>query len=271
MKKNSEKQKTTIPDLSPKVEVSKLLFSGRTTWVVREDLLIGGTKQRAIAPYLSELSALGYNHFIYASPFAGFAQVALAYVCEKLSMKCTIFAEIDPKTKALHEFTSLAKKYGAHIVATNNLCSAEQMSKNFLRKNDLFYKIPLGFDSPEYKNLMLKQVQDQWLNLKETLPRLPKNLWISVGSGVLAQIFSKILDENIHLNGLDVHVLKPDDERISCLKKNPRFTLFSSDLEFCDPAHLRPNIPSNLYYDAKIWKLITEHGEDGDVWWNVAR
>lgn len=73
-----------VPDLSPRPVITKL----DGIRVVRDDLLPGGTKQRASAPFIQDMVNIGYSHFVYASPFAGFAQVALAYTCRMLNVRC---------------------------------------------------------------------------------------------------------------------------------------------------------------------------------------
>ncbi|MBC7370827.1 MAG: hypothetical protein H7326_04635 [Bdellovibrionaceae bacterium] len=73
-----------IFELSPPVVLQKMKIANATSYIAREDLLEGGSKQRAIAPYLEDLVRAGYTHFIYASPFCGFAQVALAASARKL-------------------------------------------------------------------------------------------------------------------------------------------------------------------------------------------
>ena len=48
-------------------------------WVVRDDLLPGGTKRRFLYRYLQSQSHV--REWVYASPRVGYAQVALAYAC----------------------------------------------------------------------------------------------------------------------------------------------------------------------------------------------
>src|ERR671914_1316606 len=100
------------PDLSPAVQISELSHRQNRYFVVRDDLLPGGTKQRAAGPLLRHLMSQGFDHSIYASPFSGFAQVALAYSCQIVGVRCTIFAECDPaRPGRAHEYTDLAEHY----------------------------------------------------------------------------------------------------------------------------------------------------------------
>jgi hypothetical protein len=58
--------------------LTPLQIDAGTVHVVRDDLLPGGTKQRAVHAYLRDAIAGGATSFVYASPPPGFAQVALA-------------------------------------------------------------------------------------------------------------------------------------------------------------------------------------------------
>jgi hypothetical protein len=60
-----------------------------TVNVVRDDLLLGGTKQRALVKLIE--SNLGFNEFVYAGPSSGFAQVALTISCLKLNKVVSFF------------------------------------------------------------------------------------------------------------------------------------------------------------------------------------
>lgn len=77
---------------SPPARLSRLTVKDKTIHVVREDLLPGGTKQRAVSHFISQSAESGRCQFVYASPFCGYAQVALAYVCRELGFPCTVFA-----------------------------------------------------------------------------------------------------------------------------------------------------------------------------------
>src|SRR5688500_1651242 len=81
----------------PSRSLDRLAVSKGHVWVVRDDILEGGTKQRAAVPFLRELIAGGARELAYASPFCGFAQVALAAACRELGLRATIVAERDPE------------------------------------------------------------------------------------------------------------------------------------------------------------------------------
>jgi hypothetical protein len=258
----------TVVNLSPKPVLSLI---GKTT-VVRDDLLPGGTKQRASGPFIQGLLEQGFNHFIYASPFSGFAQVALAYVCQMLDVKCTIVCERDQRfvEDKFHPFSMLAQNYGAKLVMVSSLSQAEDLAQSISIFQSRSHKIPLGFDCPEFRHHLNQAVVEAMEDIESRIG-LVKNLWIPVGSGTLVRTFLSALPERIKLKCVNVRVLCLDDQRINFLQDHPRVDFYQAPMKFHDAADDFPPIPSNTFYDAKLWSFIKSHGQDRDIWWNVAR
>lgn len=262
------------PNFSPDVVMDTLKNGRGEIHVVRDDLLPGGTKQRACGPLLEQLSRQGFSEFVYASPFCGFAQIALAYTCSKLGFSCTIFTERDRSRqdcKEPHAFTKLAEKFGARIELCDSLEYAEQRAENFASRAANRHKIPLGFSCAEFTSVFEVALSIQWDVIRLKLGKSPRRIWLPVGSGTLAGVFAQVLPDETEINCVNVHVLPDGDRRIRALNENPRFKLFSAPEVFADHALKQPTIPSNTHYDAKLWQFISAHGQNGDLWWNVAR
>lgn len=258
---------------TPLFRLDRLSLSGnRTILVVRDDLLPAGTKQRAILPLLQEFLANGITELTYASPFAGFAQVALAYGCHALNLRCTLFCESDPSLEGTqaHMFTKLAESWGAKIVLVKSLSAAEREATAFAASREA-YKIPLGFQCREFQKYFQAVVQASLDTIRQQLGYAPARAWLPIGSGTLAQAFHRASPAETHLCCVDVHVLPMDDLRIQSLRALPRIQYYSAKEEFREKARQPPPIPSNIHYDAKIWALVSEYAKDGDLWWNVAR
>jgi hypothetical protein len=263
-----------LQPLSPPVQLSTIHHERKNIYVAREDMLPGGTKQRAIARFAELMLAKGFNHFVYAGPFCGYAQVALAYVCQIMELPCTIVAERDPHARnesGKHAYTELAEKYGAQIVLENSLAEATRTATTFCAQHAKRLNVPLGFDCVEYKNLLQAELEIQWQNILSALPETPNYLWLPVGSGTLAQTFSRFIESSTRIRCVNVHVLSGQDTRIQALRDNCNIELFSSPQVFAESACRKPCIPSNEFYDAKLWHFIAQHGQDGDLWWNVGR
>lgn len=248
------------------------LSSERSIYVVRDDLLPAGTKQRAILPLLRDFQRQGHTHMIYASPFAGFAQVALAYGCHSVGLECTLYCEKDPHQPgtAAHAFTKLAQRWGAKAVITETLAEAEAKAEELAEKSGGL-KIPLGFHCREFQQHFQLAVAEALKNIKRELGFLPKRTWLPVGSGTLTNAFHKVAPDAMELCCVDVHVLHPKDLRLQALRLLPRVQYFSAEQEFSEMATTRPPVPSNVHYDAKLWSFVKNHAQDGDLWWNVAR
>ncbi|MDQ3401908.1 MAG: PLP-dependent lyase/thiolase [Actinomycetota bacterium] len=211
----------------------------------------------------------GVTEFVYASPAPGFAQVALAYTSQLLNVKCTVFCEL--LDGDFHEFSLLAESYGATIHACDSLGSAEERARTFGHEDDHRRKLPLGFGSTDYTAHLRQAFTQQWAHVIEDLGTAPKGLWLPVGSATLATTFRETLPDSVVMHCVDVRVLEEDDPRITRLRDMPGVVMYRSDQRFLDPATTPPPIPSNAYYDAKLWPLIEEHATHGDLWWNVAR
>ena len=86
-------QSKTFCEASRDGVVDPLKFLEKTVNVVRDDRLPGGTKQRGLYGLLVEHRAAGVHRFVYASPFCGYVQVALSYLCAEIGLSCVLFCE----------------------------------------------------------------------------------------------------------------------------------------------------------------------------------
>jgi hypothetical protein len=266
-----------MPDLSPNVVVDELAVESGTIHVVRDDLLDGGTKQRAAVPFLLELKRQGVEELVYASPFSGFAQVALAVSCKLLGLKCTVFSESDPSASLAageprsHSFSRLAAAHGASLRLEPDLVQAERSAARYEKEEQERFKIPLGFNHVGYREFLGREIAAQWKVLLQLVRRPIRNLWLPLGSGTLAQVFRKTLPSEVRISCVDVHVLPEQDPRVGAVRVLPNTEYYSAPERFAERAMRLPPVPSNLFYDAKLWRMIQGNAKDGDLWWNVAR
>jgi hypothetical protein len=262
-------------DLSPPVELDPLPIGRGTVHVVRDDLLLGGTKQRAIAPFLMDQARKGFEEFVYASPPPGFAQVALASTCRQMGFRCTIFCDdLDVggiPTATLHEFSRLAHSFGARIYTVPHLHQAERLAEEYCAEAPGRQKLPLGFASEDYTRYLKAEIGKQWQRIVSYLGKRPPAMWIPVGSATLGNVFRDVLPEEVTIHGVDIRVLPETDDRLTGLARRKNVVMYRAPELFADPVEHPPKIPSNAFYDAKLWRFIEKEAEDGHIWWNVAR
>ncbi len=260
-------------DLNPPPSVDEILNDrGDIFHVLREDRLLGGTKQRAARRYVARGQARGVETFCYASPFAGFAQVALSVCCHALGTKSHIFAEQDQTAKAneAHEFSRLARDWGATVHLFPTLNHAERAAHAFAFRKQGCEKIPLGFSCPDYNEIFQEEISSVWEQVKKNY-FTPKQLWAPVGSGTLAMALRAVLPPTVALKCLNVRVLPDTDDRLTKVRELPNTFVRTVPELFADPSELEPPIPSNRHYDAKLWRYLRKEARPGDLWWNVAR
>lgn len=250
------------------------LDSHRRIHVLRDDLLRGGTKERAVHPYLKQAMRDKYGEFVYASPFCGFAQVALAAAACDLGAKCRLFCVADAMQRPRfveHEFTSLARACGAQVTLAGDLAEAQAQAELFAAGERTRYLVPLGFADEHFKRLMAEEIAWVWQCVCRELGGPPGRVWLPVGSGTLADCFRAVQPADVELLCVNVHVLDEGDARLKALSDRPGLRLIDAEEVFSRPALTLPPIPSNIHYDAKLWRFIEQQGRDGDLWWNVAR
>jgi len=261
---------------SPIIKVDQLTTSRGYIYAVRDDHLLGGTKQRAIGPMVEKVGAsTQYSEFIYASPFAGYAQIALAKACQQLGYQCTLFCEQDRNegvdSNSLHELSLKAKKAGAVIHIRPTLEEAETAAQQYSKQKSSRFLLPLGFQCDEFMQHFRSALTEQWHHLIRIIGETPKTLWLPVGSGTFARVFREILPLSTHIQCVSVNELSKTDARIQWLHHAPAVTLHYSTYPFIAPTNDATPIPSSRFYDAKLWPFIDQQAERGDIWWNVAK
>lgn len=217
-------------------------------YVVRDDLLAGGTKRRALMAVLP-LLAQSAREFVYATPAYGYAQIALAYACLDLGYKTTLFVA---KRNALHPRTQEAKSAAATIVEVpfGYLSNVTARARAYCVESGATL-VPFGLDAPLFI--------DAIANVARSLPLVPRSVWAVAGSGVLIRGLQRawpIADINAIRVGAEPSV--------------GRAKLFVAAEPYEKPAKNPPPFPSCPEYDAKAWAFIEQHADDGALFWNVA-
>lgn len=210
--------------------------------VVRDDLIPGGTKIRA-------LILSGADEFVYASPAAGYAQVALAIAAAGAGKRATVFVA---QRRVMHARTREAQAAGAKIVQVPcgymNVVTAR--AKEYCARTGARL-MPFGFDTPDFIARLSA--------VARALPITPREVWTVAGSGVLSRALQAAWP------GAEFHAV-----RIGAVPKAGRAHVVDAPEKFERDAKHPPPFPSCGNYDAKAWQFIQARAKPGALFWNVA-
>lgn len=212
--------------------------------VVRDDLIPGGTKVRAIEALMN-----GKQEYVYASPASGYAQIALAIGCAARGRQATIFTA---KRKELHKRTAEAKRAGAKIVEVpyGYLTNVQAKARAYAELTGACL-LPFGFDSEDIKEALAA--------VAKALPVKPKEVWTVAGSGTLTRALQAAWPQA----GFRA-------VRIGREPNAGNAVVYEAPEAFDVDAKIPPPFPSCANYDAKAWRFIKQHASPGALFWNVA-
>lgn len=214
--------------------------------VVRDDLLPGGTKMRAIEPLIAASMA---GEFVYASPAQGYAQVALAHCAAAAGRRATVFtaARKDP-----HPLTQRARRAGAKVVMVPfgrlNVIQARARAYSAEVGASL---VPFGCDVPLCRDAIAAAAR--------LIDPAPAEVWSVAGSGVLTRSLQQAWP------GARFFAVVVGSERANV----GRAERIESPQPFEDDARELPPFPSARNYDAKAWAYIKRQASPGALFWNV--
>lgn len=220
-------------------------------WVVRDDLLPGGTKRRFLAPFLATRPEV--TQWVYASPRVGYAQVALAHACRDLQRTAVVVIPKGAHTSLTEE--ALALDATIIEVPMGYLSHIQHVAATYAAQTPGAQLLPFGLDHPE--------VIAEATRVAQALPYTPTEVWSCISSGVLSRGLQAAWP-TIPVYGVGVgHQTTPEEQG--------RAVLYRSPYKFAQrcPAREKPPFPSSAYYDAKVWSFLVRHATPGALFWNV--
>lgn len=215
--------------------------------VVRDDLLPGGTKRRAVAAVIER----GREH-VYAGPAQGYAQVALAYGCEDAGeTPCTLFvAQRGDDTPLMSEARAHGARYELVVGGVQPIVNAKARAYARFHGARL---VPLGFDTDAFRAALV--------NVARALPVTPAEVWCVAGTGTLARCLAEAWPAAT-VNAVCVGM---------AARLAPSIVSHRAPESFADDAQEPPPFPSVTNYDAKAWRFVVRHAKPGALVWNVGR
>src|SRR3990167_8324090 len=251
VKMNIPLPRDTIRALTnPQIVVKSYTYETKTFNVVSDNYLVGGTKQRILGAYLENVRK---PKIIYAGPPSGYASVALAYCASMWGKKAILFSSTHITKGTAAEY---AVDLGLEIRTSKTLKDAKKDADIFENRNKDCFQVPFGMFNDELKQYLVAAISESW-----TGP-IPKRIWLAAGSGLILAALQKLWPET---KFMVVQVGKKIYE-----DQLERSQLFVATENFWDDTKDLPPWDSLESYDAKIWKFMKQHGEDGDYVWNVA-
>ena len=243
----------TSKNLNKDIKISKYKVKGKEYNVIRDDILKGGTKQRAIEVFIKN----NIDEYIYAGPTEGYAQIALAYLCKLYNKKAVLFVSGQKKS----HLTIKAQNLGAKVYFKKYTRKfAEKKAKEYEKNNPKSKLLPFGLESKEFLKLLKK-------NIKIALPKnmeYPKRMWLVAGSGTILKALQSVFPKT------KFQVVQVG-KKIWADQLRKKDQLYISPKKFWEKADPLPPYPSVSTYDAKLWEFVEEYGEDDDYIWNVAK
>lgn len=219
-------------------------------YVVRDDLLPGGTKQRSL-----DALTVGHRELVYAGPPWGMAALCLARIGKRTGQKVTLFYAA---RAGLCARQMLAKDAGARIelVRPGYLTVVRARAREYCNQTGAtLIAWGGGHDSRPYIAAAAKEALRQSPDVTE--------VWCAAGSGTLAQSLRH------GFGGRPVHVVEvghsltaEEREGLASVRKHP--------LEFEQRTTATVPFPSCRHYDAKAWEIAQRYAKGVPLFWNVA-
>ena len=216
--------------------------------VAREDLVPGGTKERALMRWLPHVPD---DVLVYATPAQGFAQVAVARACRALGKRAVLFVA---GRRVDHPRTAAARAAGGEIHPVTDcfmLNVVQARAREWaLRHHAALLPFGLGCAAFEHAMVHVLRSSGEW----------PSEFWCAAGSGTLARAACAAWPEAA------VHAVC-----VGTKKVDPgRAVRHWYDRPFGEPSRVIPPFPSVREYDAKAWEVMQESAAAGALFWNVA-
>lgn len=213
--------------------------------VVRDDLLPGGTKRRAIHCLFDHR-----DEYVYPGPVFGYAQLALAHAAADHGKRATIFCAA---RKTRHELTEKVIAAGAKVVEVPHgyLSVVKARAREYCEETGAKL-LPWGLDTPAFVDELAQVARD--------ISLAPLEIWTVAGSGVLTRALQQAWPR------ADFHAI-----RIGAEANVGRAKIYEAPEKYEHPARRPPPFPSCTNYDAKAWQFVRVHARrDGRaLFWNV--
>jgi hypothetical protein len=181
-----------------------------------------------------------------------------------------VFLNTSIKTAEKPIFTRLAMSLGANVnfaksVRGRTLKQTEEDARKYCETDSSAkFLVPFGLkDEPgsllfdTFKRALMDAMD------KHMVETPPTRVWIVAGSSFLVNVLSSIWPSSeFHI--VQVGKTVYPDQLISV-----KHVFYKSEFKFGENSDVPTPYSSIPWYDAKLWKVVKQHGQDGDYIWNV--
>jgi hypothetical protein len=217
-----------------------------------------GTKERVTGPFVQKkIQDHGPDiEFVYSSSSETAGGYALARAAMLHGAKAALFLvgpRLPPHAWGLSQLVYVE-------VMNMSMADMDAKANQYVASNPKRLKVPFGIHDQEYRNMLFQNLQRD----PEVLSLNGRRIWIAVGSGTLLSVLLEVLPRST-FQAVQVGKSLPVE-----LLTNTRVTAYEAPEKFPRPAEYPPPYRSLLQnYDAKIWRFVLQHGQDGDAIWVV--
>lgn len=285
---------------NPPVVVEPVECNGRPFLVVRDDLLDGGTKTRALEFALHGIPK--NTTLAYVGPTNAVGQYALTRAI-KLGYRVRLFlvgrpsavsdasiangAEvsfISDKRDPIYHRNGADKTHRWYKYTGGGMREAYTIAEDWARRapaNAPRKLLNFGLGFPGFEEALANAIRSAWIageyggnqpanNIAgSTVNGWPGRIWVAVGSGTVLKALQRAFPTTQFVAvSVSQKNLNRDGWDLRRITEYNYMTEFG--IPFSQPAAELPPFPSVPSYDAKVWHLMCMYGEPGDYFWNVA-
>jgi len=213
--------------------------------VLRDDLVKGGTKRRALEILLKGLNA---DRLFYAGTIMGHGALALACACEDQGKQAEIFisgTEDDPAIRKLRATNAML-----HLCAPAPIASLFEQIKESANGGVV---LPPGFDMPEFENAMAYALSG--FPAKDY-----PEIWTTAVSGTLTRALHRAFPDTPLKTVKVVRTSGP----------LPSTAIYDAPEKYHQAAKNPPPYPACPFTDAKLWQFALRDARPDALIWNTA-
>jgi len=273
-------------DDNPPLNIIDIEYNDRKFHVIQDNILMCGTKQRAVRDMLKKVLPDNVDNFTYASSHNGYGTVATAYGATAYGKMAYVFlsgVQINDKEDVdralqMRQIKTLMK-LNAKIFLCQNYDIARTLKyeistitkgKDWIKREN-FFMPEMGFH--DYKGKVFSTILGKKIREAAITTKLSNtsNVWLVAGSGGIAEsivnAFPKI-HLYIYLTGYSTfyyNVVKwaKLQKNVTILNDNKDYVLDNTINDYYD------YYESVEGYDSKIWPYVKQFGKNDDYIWNV--